>query len=918
MNNKPDEYVVPHELYNPRGIVPHKLFYSRDKEPDECIMPHELYNSRGIVPHKLCYFREENNGQNILPDVKNVSTNKRGRNCEIVNAVKHVPVNTVIPVKHIPDNTVIPVKHIPENNDFRGVRGNERLERWGMGGGAGWAAAPGTGPGATEGGIDNRKGDIIVDIPSRFPAITDTEAERGGRSAAERVGEDTHLERPETLDWGFPDSIEPHKMTETLDWGQGQGGKPQKVTVGFLTADGGRGGRIKGADKLSCVCHPPPQVLREQVADPPDPHEGGGVCECGLGFDRGWAEGTPGGQITADGSTHTDDATAPEAPAPQITDGTAIGFNGQLAPWADASGGRGGWMDVTSLPGGGLRVSCREQPELPPRVFTITNECARGSCTCIFHINSSQAQLRPCRVFCEAFLRGDTDPDWEYILRGVVFGFSVINPDCETAYLPTLRQTRDREIRGMIQGKLEGEIDRGCISVVDQAPPCVHNIFCVPKDDGGGRAIVDCSRPKGRSVNDFTDTVAVKFSYKSVDEVVELMEQGDYMSTIDIKDAYRAVSIHPRDRERQGLHWIFRGKECTYMKDNRLCMGLSSSPYVFSKISDFIVRCAIREGIGRVVNYLDDFCIVSTTLAEGCIFQERLIAILRRIGFHISFKKLQSPATTVRFLGIEIDSVGLEMRLPGDKLSKLIRILEQVGERKRVSRRELEKLGGLLAHCSKVVRGGRTFCRRIYDAISSVREPHFSVRLSSGFREDIAWWRGFAAKFNGRARVLGKFAAHLATYSDASDFGYGALHGCDWIAGAFSATEDDHLGRAFPDHHLPPDRKCATAHINVREMWAAFAAALRWGERWRNCSITMVTDSTTVMSALNTGRSGSPEIMHFLRRLFWVATEHNFHFDSVFIGTRDNVICDALSRLDDRGSADRIAEADPSGSLCCR
>ena len=354
------------------------------------------------------------------------------------------------------------------------------------------------------------------------------------------------------------------------------------------------------------------------------------------------------------------------------------------------------------------------------------------------------------------------------------------------------------------------------------------------------------------------------------------------------------------------------------MKDNRLCMGLSSSPYVFSKLSDFITRCASREGIDRVVNYLDDFCIVSGTLSEGRLFQERLIAILRRMGFFISFKKIQSPATTVRFLGIEIDSVSLELRLPGDKLSRLIHILEQVGARRRVSRRELERLGGLLAHCSKVVRGGRTFCRRIYDAIGSVREPHFSVRLNTGFREDVAWWRGFAARFNGRARMLGKFAAHVATYSDASDFGYGALHGGDWIAGAFRKTSDDQLGRSFPGHHLPPDRRCETAHINVREMWAAFAAALRWGGGWRDCAVTMVTDSTTVMSALNTGRSGSSEIMYFLRRLFWVAAENNFHFNSVFIGSRDNVICDALSRMNDRGSAERIAEADPSGMLCCR
>ena len=213
------------------------------------------------------------------------------------------------------------------------------------------------------------------------------------------------------------------------------------------------------------------------------------------------------------------------------------------------------------------------------------------------------------------------------------------------------------------------------------------------------------------------------------------------------------------------------------MKDNRLCMGLASSPYVFSKLSDFIVCCAVREGVTKVVNYLDDYCIISPTAAEGCQHQATVIAILRRIGFFVSFKKLRAPNTTVRFLGIDIYSVALEMRLPEDKLAKLMLTLDSMKGRSKTTRRELERLGGILAHCSKVVRGGRTFCRRIYDAINSIREPHHKVRLAAGLREDVDWWCGFAACFNGKAKILGCFAAHISTYSNASNFGYGAMHG---------------------------------------------------------------------------------------------------------------------------------------------
>ena len=567
-----------------------------------------------------------------------------------------------------------------------------------------------------------------------------------------------------------------------------------------------------------------------------------------------------------------------------------------------------------------LRCTIREEEGSTPTVIIIRDTCVEGRCDCTHTIAGAVAQLKPCRVFCELFLRGDTDPDWHYIIRGVVFGFSVINPSCEASYDTKHRRVADPGDRETITDKLLAEIDRGCISVVDAPPKCVHDIFCIPKEGGGTRSIVDCSKPEGSSVNNFTNEVSVKFSYNSVDDVAEAMTQGDFLATTDIKDAYRAICIHPRDRGRQGLHWDFppeKGDGCTYMEDNRLCMGLSSSPYVFSKVSDFVVRCAVREGVHRVVNYLDDFCIISGSYGEGRRDQQVMIAVLRRLGFNVSFAKVISPSTSVRFLGINIDTERLEMSLPEDKLTKLKGILEEFRGRRKATRRELERLGGLLAHCSKVIKGGRTFCRRIYDAMNSVKEPHYKVKLGPGFREDIAWWADFAARFNGKARILGRFAAHVATYSDASDWGYGAAHDNDWIAGAFDPRDDAPLGGALGHHHKPPDPVCAKAHINVREMWAAYSAALRWGHLWTNCAVVVVTDSTTVRAALNTGRSRSSEIMYFIRRLFWLACENNFEFSSVYICSADNTICDALSRLDDPASLARLSRADSDARMCC-
>ena len=44
---------------------------------------------------------------------------------------------------------------------------------------------------------------------------------------------------------------------------------------------------------------------------------------------------------------------------------------------------------------------------------------------------------------------------------------------------------------------------------------------------------------------------------------------------------------------------------------------------------------------------------------------------IRKLGFSINWKKVVDPSQVLVFLGIEIDTVKLELRLPKDKLMQL-------------------------------------------------------------------------------------------------------------------------------------------------------------------------------------------------------------------------------------------------------
>ena len=75
-------------------------------------------------------------------------------------------------------------------------------------------------------------------------------------------------------------------------------------------------------------------------------------------------------------------------------------------------------------------------------------------------------------------------------------------------------------------------------------------------------------------------------------------------------------------------------------------------------------------------------------------------------------------ATRLTVLGIEIDTLAMQLRLPSEKLQRLRDLLGEWRGRRAGRRNYLESLVGMLQHASRVVHTGRTFVRRIYNLLA--------------------------------------------------------------------------------------------------------------------------------------------------------------------------------------------------------
>lgn len=151
-----------------------------------------------------------------------------------------------------------------------------------------------------------------------------------------------------------------------------------------------------------------------------------------------------------------------------------------------------------------------------------------------------------------------------------------------------------------------------------------------------------------------------------------------------------------------------------------------------------MVRCLHRRGITDLVNYLDDYILFGDSF-ESCQYAQKvLISVLISLGFFIAWDKCSSPCRVTRYLGIIFDSIHMQLRLPSEKLYSLHKELVFFKNRTRATLHQLQRLCGLLAHAAKLVRGGRTFSRRLIDKLSGLTENK-RVRLGSEFHKDILW-----------------------------------------------------------------------------------------------------------------------------------------------------------------------------------
>lgn len=482
----------------------------------------------------------------------------------------------------------------------------------------------------------------------------------------------------------------------------------------------------------------------------------------------------------------------------------------------------------------------------------------------------------------------EEDEDKEFLLDGISNGFRLIEKN--SSITPVQRQNHKSAIENFndTDALIKKEIQKGNYVFTDNKPDIVSPLGLVPKSSGGFRLIHDCSAPNGKSLNDYAPSFE-KYHYQSVDDVVELAEPGYYMAKVDIKSAYRHVSIHKDSQKVTGLSWIIDGKE-TYLYDNKLPFGARASPTIFHRLTQSVKRMMIRRGYEGIVVYQDDFLVMGETEQKCMECWTTLIDLLHNLGFELAKDKLEAPTTCITFLGIQIDSIRMELSLPNDKLQNIQNVVNQFLNKKRATKRQLQTLAGKLNFAARVVRGGRTFLRRILDVMNKLKKSTHKVRIQGEIKEDIAWWSKYLEGFNGVVKWI-KTGNVSTVVTDACGMAGGAFCNGDFVYTVWSVD--------CPE--------AADLPINYKEALMAAKAAIRWAPLYRNHVMNVFTDNQCAATIINKCTARNSVVMTTLREMFWVATQCNVSVVATYWPGEKNITADLASRLHERSNLSKFA-----------
>ena len=405
------------------------------------------------------------------------------------------------------------------------------------------------------------------------------------------------------------------------------------------------------------------------------------------------------------------------------------------------------------------------------------------------------------------------------------------------------------------------------------------------------RLILDLSAPYDNeeifSMNEVINKEDYSLSYVKIDDAISIIKSlgpGAWLSKTDMVDAFKQIPINPSLWPFYGAKW-----QDEYYFYTRLAFGSRSSPKIFDMLSSAITWILQDKfQLSHTLHLLDDFLVINNPDDDADRSMAIITMVFNRLRLPIAPHKTVGPTHALEYLGITLDTISMEARLPENKLDRLRSMITKFIGQSFCTQRQLFQLLGHLNFAARVIVPGRTFMSRLFRAAYKVKQLHHKVFLDDSCKDDLKMWAHFLEHWNGISLFLDESetpATDMELFTDASGtIGFGGFFQGQWFSSAWPNDMDSLLDKD-------------AISIAFQELYPIVIAAILWGQFWSRKRILFHCDNKATVHVLNKGNSHCPDIMKLMRRLVLLAGKHSFSYRAVHIPGEKNCLADSLSRL---------------------
>lgn len=431
--------------------------------------------------------------------------------------------------------------------------------------------------------------------------------------------------------------------------------------------------------------------------------------------------------------------------------------------------------------------------------------------------------------------------------------------------------------RSFVAKAIDDLLANHCIDIVDSQPWVVNPLSVSARDDGKKRLVLDL-----RHVN----THLYKYKFKCEDVVIakQLLGEGYYLYTFDIKSAYHHVDIFESHRTYLGFQWQHHGKP-TFFIFNVLPFGLSTAPYTFTKLLKPVVSHWKGSGL-RVCMFLDDRLGGNFSLESALVDAKSVENSLSKLGFILNSSKCNwQPALVQTWLGHVFNMSTNQLYITQSRVTKLKESLSTIlTNPTRVTAKGIAQVAGRIISMSEAI-GPTVYLhtRHMYYAIETRTSWNSVILCSPKLMEELTFWNTNIDVLNGKKLFEQPQSFDTVVYTDASEQGYGG----------YVISDKEKL---ICQGQWAKDEKVQSS--TWRELKAVHNMLLSVGSTMQGHKVQWHTDNKNITRIIHRG-SMKPNLQEVVEDVVYLCTKYHIDLTLVWVPRAENQLADYLSKLKD-------------------